>query len=423
MDTSAKNSLPRTWHHSKLKNIVHKRIRFVAVVLSSFINIACLCAETLEVESFTPNPFDLSASTTKKKNDLAGNPCALIKVIIPNEIKSISFEGNFICSDNDGSEISAYFTDGTKKIIIKSPGYEPLSITFSDFGVFRLISKTVYNLSLRVNRNSHNSNAPEQASITSIHDILDNSQGDPIDEMVSKANLLYSKGNVIDAIPLLEKAAKLGHPEALLSLGLLYEQGVVINDSTILKTNARTAFINVQNSAQQGYVPAQRVLSRYYKTGTGAEVDNEKADLWQHIYEMNTKPDNSPDDQIFYSVEQQAEYPGGNNQLLRDLNNAIMYPAKAVENDISGRVTIRFVIEKDGSIGDIKILNTLCFTYKKDSNGGYSKKNITDAAIAESFEKAAINAIRQLKPFYPAKNNGIPVKVWFTLPINFKVQD
>lgn len=301
-----------------------------------------LSAKSLKVATFSPSPFDLSASTNQKL-DNNGIPCALIKIPISDRIKNVSFEGNIIEQINDGSEILAYITAGTKQIIIKSEGFPPLRLVFSDFGVYRLFSKQVYNLSLQISATSDTSTASSSHELTSIHDLLENSQGDNFDEIVAEANKLYAECKPEDALPLLKKAAGLGHPEALLSLGLLYEKGIGINDNWLLEPDEFLAFKNVQNAAHQGYAPAQKVLSRYYFTGMGVDENNDLGDLWKRNYDNNV---GNLDDKIFTSVEIPPEYPGGEKQLLKDVYNGLIYPSSAQENGTQGHVKVRFVVKK-----------------------------------------------------------------------------
>ncbi len=386
-------------------------------------------AKSIKIKSFNPSPFDQTASIYQKL-DNNGIPCSLIKIPVSDEIAEVSFEGNIIETNNDGSEIYAYFTAGTKQIVVKISGFPPLRIVFSDYGVYRLFSKQVYNLSLSIDTASSN-NTP--STPIRIHDMLDNSDSDPIDDMVEKANQLYADGKKANAIPLLEKAAELGHAEALLSLGLLYENGVKSKGKWVLKPDEQTAFTMVQNSAQQGYTPAQKVLSRYYLTGIGLSPDKKQAENWKALYnnsisdESNLSDDNKP----FITVELSPEYPGGEKQLYHDLSVNLLYPNIAAENNIQGKIILTFVIEKDGSISNINILRSIKIPpYRAKADGEDANtynhevtyyNNCTSEAV-RALEKAGIEAVKRLKKFYPGKNNGVPVRVHYTMPVNFKLQ-
>jgi len=123
--------------------------------------------------------------------------------------------------------------------------------------------------------------------------------------------------------------------------------------------------------------------------------------------EPQTGTKDVPDDgkEIFISAEQGAEYPGGFGALSADVSKYLRghYPQGAVENGISGKVVLNFVVEKDGSIDLIKIISG------KDLGGG--------------IPEAAIKAVEQLKKFHPGKQNGHPVRQYFSFPISFEIQN
>ncbi len=99
-------------------------------------------------------------------------------------------------------------------------------------------------------------------------------------------------------------------------------------------------------------------------------------------------------------VEQQAQFPGGEPALLKFISDNIRYPAIAQENEVQGVVILRFKLSKDGSIGDVKIVRSL----------------------ESSCDQEAMRVVKSLPRFTPARQQGIPVPVWFTLPIRFRIQ-
>ena len=389
------------------------KIKLFFLVLMTILLQSIAEAKTLKPSSFNPSPFDLSGSINPVL-DRNGIPCALIKITLPEGVMDISFEGNIVETIHEGNEIKAYFTAGTKKIVIKSPGYSPQIIIFSEHDVYRLLSKQVYNLHLQVTTR-------EEMKAESIHSILDDPSDDPIDAIVAKANQLFSEGNPEAAAPLLQTAADSGHTEALLSLGLMYEngKGVAMDKSK--------GFNLVQKAAQQGYAPAQKTLSRYYLLGIGVQQDVTQGQNWKKQYENSLKSSDELIDEsrIFTSVELMPEYPGGEKELYHNINKYLRYPVKAMEDGIEARVSCHFVITKDGSIGEINILKVSCYeTIWETNEDGTSKgeKKLVDYTDSKIFEDASISAIRQLDKFYPGKMNGKPVNVWYILPINFHLQ-
>ena len=99
-------------------------------------------------------------------------------------------------------------------------------------------------------------------------------------------------------------------------------------------------------------------------------------------------------------VEVPASYPGGEAALLQFISQNLKYPSIAQEQELQGTVVVRFRVEKDGSIGKIVI-----------------KKSLSTEC-----DEAAAEVVSKLKRFVPAKQQGHPVPVWFTLPIRFMIQ-
>ncbi len=105
-------------------------------------------------------------------------------------------------------------------------------------------------------------------------------------------------------------------------------------------------------------------------------------------------------EKIFTAVEEAPKFPGGDAELYKWLSKNIRYPEMAQQNNIQGRVTVQFVVEKDGSIGEVKVVRG------KDPD----------------LDKEAKRVVKSLPKFIPGKMNGQSVRVWYTLPINFKLQ-
>lgn len=100
---------------------------------------------------------------------------------------------------------------------------------------------------------------------------------------------------------------------------------------------------------------------------------------------------------IFQVVEDMPSFPGGNVQKWIAKN--VKYPVLAMENGIQGKVYIQFVIEKDGSITDTKVIR----------------------GVDASLDKEAIRVINSMPKWKPGKQRGKPVRVSYTLPINFQL--
>lgn len=105
-------------------------------------------------------------------------------------------------------------------------------------------------------------------------------------------------------------------------------------------------------------------------------------------------------EKIFTAVEESPKFPGGDAELYKWLSKNIRYPEMAAQNNIQGRVTVQFVVEKNGSVGEVKVVRG------KDPD----------------LDKEAVRVVKSLPKFIPGKMNGQSVRVWYTLPIMFKLQ-
>lgn len=106
-------------------------------------------------------------------------------------------------------------------------------------------------------------------------------------------------------------------------------------------------------------------------------------------------------DDIFVDYEQQPQFPGGETALLKYLQENIKYPPKALKDSIQGRVVVQFVVDKAGSVGEVKVVRS----------------------VNKALDDEAVRLIKTLPKFYPGRQNGQAVAVWYTLPVTFKLQD
>lgn len=108
------------------------------------------------------------------------------------------------------------------------------------------------------------------------------------------------------------------------------------------------------------------------------------------------------EDVVFLVVEQMPEFPGGEKALRAFLAENVKYPSIAKENGIYGRVICQFIVEKDGSISNVRAAK---------SSG------------ERSLDNEAIRVIKMMPKWKPGKHQKEPVRARFTLPINFKLDD
>jgi protein TonB len=104
--------------------------------------------------------------------------------------------------------------------------------------------------------------------------------------------------------------------------------------------------------------------------------------------------------QIFTVVEEQPTYPGGDEARIKFLQDNMKYPEEAKELGVQGKVYVTFVVEVDGSISDVKVLR----------------------GVGSGCDDEAIRVVKSMPKWVPGKQRGVPVRVQFNLPINFKLQ-
>lgn len=103
---------------------------------------------------------------------------------------------------------------------------------------------------------------------------------------------------------------------------------------------------------------------------------------------------------IFTVVEQMPMYPGGDGALMGYLRDNIKYPTVAAENGVQGRVVVGFVVERDGSITDVKILR----------------------GVDPSLDREAMRVVKSMPRWNPGKQNGSAVRVKYQFPVSFRLQ-
>ena len=105
------------------------------------------------------------------------------------------------------------------------------------------------------------------------------------------------------------------------------------------------------------------------------------------------------EDHIFVAVETLPEFPGGSEELIKFIQEKLVYPKEAEEKRIEGRVIVSFVVEKDGRATNITILR----------------------GVAPMLDKEAIRIIALMPRWIPGKQNGKVVRVRYEMPIKFKL--
>ena len=154
--------------------------------------------------------------------------------------------------------------------------------------------------------------------------------------------------------------------------------------SIILLLAILTPMVNAQSS---------KVLF-YLKTDVKPETESKA------VVASQSSSDAQGDNTVYTTVEKMPEFPGGQQAMNRYLSEDLRYPVIAQENGIQGRAICQYVVNKDGSISDVKIVRS---------------------AGDPSLDKEAIRLIKAMPKWNPGKQNGKPVRVQCTTQVKFSL--
>jgi protein TonB len=131
-----------------------------------------------------------------------------------------------------------------------------------------------------------------------------------------------------------------------------------------------------------------------------SEDDQSSAQTQTYVAPVVVEEEEESEHQIFTVVEKMPEFPGGQNALLKFLATSIKYPVIAQENGIQGRVVVAFVVNKDGSVVDAEVVR----------------------GVDPSLDKEALRVIGIMPKWSPGEQRGKPVRVKYTVPVQFRLQ-
>jgi protein TonB len=109
----------------------------------------------------------------------------------------------------------------------------------------------------------------------------------------------------------------------------------------------------------------------------------------------------NPEHEVYQIVDEMPEFPGGEEKLIEFVSKNVEYPQEAKEKGVQGRVFVGFVIEKDGSVGNVTLLR----------------------GIGHGCDVEAVRVVKMLPKWKPGKHNGEFVRVSYQIPILFKLED
>ena len=102
-------------------------------------------------------------------------------------------------------------------------------------------------------------------------------------------------------------------------------------------------------------------------------------------------------DKVFAAVEQSPDFPGGMNKFYLYITTNVRYPENARKKNIQGKVFVTFIVERDGSLSNVRVAR----------------------GVSEDIDAEAVRVIQASPKWNPGLQNGVPVRVVFTMPLSF----
>jgi protein TonB len=185
---------------------------------------------------------------------------------------------------------------------------------------------------------------------------------------------------------------------------VIYEETEqLVAEETVMNSEKFTAY-EMEDDAPEMQTKTQDEVAQS-DIAIGAIDYDKGSDEAEHVLKVNEKvvdevPPKVEETKVFDVVEQMPQFKGGDAALMDYLNKNIKYPVIAEENGIQGRVVTTFVVERDGSITDVKVIKS----------------------VDPSLDKEAVRVVKSMPKWNPGKQNGSAVRVKFTLPVTFRLQ-
>lgn len=114
---------------------------------------------------------------------------------------------------------------------------------------------------------------------------------------------------------------------------------------------------------------------------------------------MTSTAQTKKNNMVYDVVEVMPQYPGGQIAMMKYIMENIKYPKQIMEEGIQGRVTVSFIVEKDGRVSNVRLLRS----------------------VQSALDKEAVRVVKSMPKWTPGKHNGKPVRVRFNLPVMFKL--
>ena len=178
----------------------------------------------------------------------------------------------------------------------------------------------------------------------------------------------------------------------------IWENLLILSDE---RTPSKESDFGISAQNVEGQLSDERTPSKESDFGISAQnVEGQLGGLVADFSLIDSNKRTEIDsDKVFSSVEEMPKFPGGDEALLKYVGMHLNYPKEALRNNVQGKCILKFVVTKIGTIGKIKIVRSL----------------------SQECDEEAKRVVRTLPEFFPGRQNGRPVNVWYTLPVTFRL--
>ena len=167
------------------------------------------------------------------------------------------------------------------------------------------------------------------------------------------------------------------------------------------------------------YVPIS-----YRLNGPAAKTDGQTAPAPRPADSPTTQPSASSGEKPYEVVEQMPEFPGGMKAMMEYLSNNVKYPVEAQKMGEQGRVIVGFIVEKDGTVSNAKVVKSNKYTMVEIEKDGTVVKKLetSEGAAIQELEAEALRVVQSMPKWTPGKQKGKPVRVKYNIPVSFRLQ-
>ena len=371
-------------------------------ILFLFMSLAA-SAQRLAVESLKLRPNDLSARNVKnQRHDLNGKPCALLKVMVLDNITKCS-SGNIGDIVTEGPVKLIYITSATPSIELSFQYHFPLTINFADYGYKHLEGNSTYELNIvdaqqmmLGNGNSQNANVLQQTTTTaSTTQNVGSSQSGSLSMSAKEANKIaeeaYEAKDYAKALKYYQYAAEKNDNHAQFRLGYMYDMGYGVTQ------NYAEAVKWYLKAANQGNVSAQYNIGIMYEKGYGVKQDCSEANKW---YQKAAEQGNTS---AQYSLGVNYYFGKGITQNYTEAFNWLLKAAESGDADSQNNVGVMY---KNGQGVKQDYSEALKWYTKASEQGSTDALYNLGLMYANGTGMKSQNIAEALKCFYKAAQKG-----------------